>query len=551
MAQLEKQLAEAERVRLEAEAERAELELRLAATTVSGGGRGSSAEGASSDEGDEMPQEFGMGRGGRGRATAAADGGGEGLQRDAKQIWYSVPDTDGDLYYWCPATGETTWEIPRDGIVLASAASGTGLAAADADDADGDADAADGRPVGDSPAQRVREASHGGDGSGVGGAACTGGTGGTAGGAEGSPGARAGEGEAAHGGSGGGSGGGSDGDSDDTDDADEMPAEFMMQAAKPSAAAPLADFAPAAPQPADNAGRGVEGTAGGPQSADPVAADPVAADPVAAGPVAVAAGPVVGSPGEGVQAAASPPPPPSLDGARPVRSGSRRLSLTSMMRGGGAEGDSDDEVDQHFLSRVMQQLVKQDRTLASLQIQLEQAELMLQQEETQPVPEAVSQARTKKWSRAAASLRAAIALLAPQRSPGRSASAIISAGECRREGWLLKARHASLPHPKPEDWKRRWFLLKDDCLLYFEGMSGGAQGKPKAALDVAGSHVFAYLCEPDPQRVRFNVEARGRVYQLATDDKAIAEGWIEALCNHSHRSSVTDFPTPEISYSLA
>ena len=124
------------------------------------------------------------------------------------------------------------------------------------------------------------------------------------------------------------------------------------------------------------------------------------------------------------------------------------------------EADSDDEVDPHFLSRVLLQLQKQDRTLSSLQIQLEQAELMLQHEQTGAVPEAMAQARAKKWSRAATSLRAAIALLSPSRAENTVASTITAAGECRREGWLLKARRAHGSGNK-RDWRRRWFLLKD------------------------------------------------------------------------------------------
>ena len=113
----------------------------------------------------------------------------------------------------------------------------------------------------------------------------------------------------------------------------------------------------------------------------------------------------------------------------------------------------------------------------------------------------------------------------------------------------MKARRASLSNTRPEDWQRRWFLLKDGCLLYYEGMQGVTQGKPKGALGVGDNQVFAYLCEPNPGQVRFNVESRGRVYHLATEEKADADAWIEALVSHpSSRSSAAVFP---LSYEIA
>ena len=58
----------------------------------------------------------------------------------------------------------------------------------------------------------------------------------------------------------------------------------------------------------------------------------------------------------------------------------------------------------------------------------------------------------------ATSLRAAIALLSPARAPGCTASTIVAAGECKREGWLLKARRPRADTARRE-WRRRWFLI--------------------------------------------------------------------------------------------
>ena len=82
-----------------------------------------------------MPSEF-MGavppRGGRSveqnasrRASRAAGAGGGGALPRASEVWYSVPEEDGDDYYfWNPATGETTWQLPEGALVLATASAG-------------------------------------------------------------------------------------------------------------------------------------------------------------------------------------------------------------------------------------------------------------------------------------------------------------------------------------------------------------------------------------------------------------------------------------------
>jgi hypothetical protein len=50
-------------------------------------------------------------------------------QQSSPQVWYSLLDEEGDEYYWNPATGNTTWEVPEEAIVLPAAAQGINAAA--------------------------------------------------------------------------------------------------------------------------------------------------------------------------------------------------------------------------------------------------------------------------------------------------------------------------------------------------------------------------------------------------------------------------------------
>ena len=71
---------------------------------------------------------------------------------------------------------------------------------------------------------------------------------------------------------------------------------------------------------------------------------------------------------------------------------------------------------------------------------------------------------------------------------------------------------------------------------------------------MTGAHVFAYLCEPEPERLHervcFNVESRGRIYHLATEDKGTAEGWVAALTQQGSPSADRR-GLPDVSYVLA
>lgn len=328
---LERQLADAERARLAAEAQRKALEQRLATTASAAGGAGGEQPDGGSD--DEMPPEFASP--GAQQLSASRAGG--------APVWYSVHDFDGEIYFWNPSSGETSWDEPEGAVVLA-AAPGT-VPGSSVLDAVGAQAAPPGGPA--APSELVS----------------------------------------------------SDDDTAASDSGgDELPAEFRSAPAR-AAAQVAPDDSP-------------QGQAGAPTD-------------------------------EG-----------ATDGAG-APSRARRASLTSVWRGS-ADADSDDEVDPHFLSRVLTQLEKRDRSLASLRIQLEQAQLMLDQEESTSLPEPAARARARKWRRAAASLRAAVCMLSPAVGPGARRSAVSEAGDCLHEGWLLKVgRDASAPHRR-----RRWFVLK-------------------------------------------------------------------------------------------
>ena len=89
MAELEKQLAEAERTRLAGEAKRAELEARLAGTATPNAMRQASVSDGDASGEDEMPAEFSVG----GRTPQPR------FPPSPTGVWYSVHDFDGELYY--------------------------------------------------------------------------------------------------------------------------------------------------------------------------------------------------------------------------------------------------------------------------------------------------------------------------------------------------------------------------------------------------------------------------------------------------------------------
>lgn len=73
----------------------------------------------------------------------------------------------------------------------------------------------------------------------------------------------------------------------------------------------------------------------------------------------------------------------------------------------------------------------------------------------------------KSWSRTAATLHSVIAIVSHTPSADFVPSVIPGAGTCRIEGWLLKAMRLRDDTLSCE-WVRRWFMLKDGCLLYFK-----------------------------------------------------------------------------------
>eukprot|EP00966_Prymnesium_polylepis_P093105 2155564-Prymnesium_polylepis.2 len=119
MAELEKQLAEAERTRLAGEAKRAELEARLAGTATPSAMRQASVSDGDASGEDEMPAEFSVG----GRTPQPR------FPPSPTGVWYSVHDFDGELYYCAagaPRTATRFCEEPCE--VSATQLSGAWLA---------------------------------------------------------------------------------------------------------------------------------------------------------------------------------------------------------------------------------------------------------------------------------------------------------------------------------------------------------------------------------------------------------------------------------------
>jgi hypothetical protein len=95
----------------------------------------------------------------------------------------------------------------------------------------------------------------------------------------------------------------------------------------------------------------------------------------------------------------------------------------------------------------------------------------------------------RKWLRMAASLRAAIALLAPVSSelhPRRSSNPSVE--QCVVDGWLLRARRVG------GAWRRVWGVLKLEGLLLFDGV---AERVPVAHVPLHGHTQLERLVHAD------------------------------------------------------
>ena len=108
------------------------------------------------------------------------------------------------------------------------------------------------------------------------------------------------------------------------------------------------------------------------------------------------------------------------------------------------ESDEEDVVDEHVLTRTLHQLARRERTLASLRVQLHQAEHMRIAEEA--TEGKGTHATRRKWLRVAASLRAAISLLAPVHAELQPRPCSNPSVEVRdsRLPWLMAARPRTL-----------------------------------------------------------------------------------------------------------
>ena len=158
------------------------------------------------------------------------------------------------------------------------------------------------------------------------------------------------------------------------------------------------------------------------------------------------------------------------------------------------ESDEEDVVDEHVLTRTLHQLARRERTLASLRVQLHQAEHMRIAEEA--TEGKGTHATRRKWLRVAASLRAAISLLAPvhdelQPRPCSNPSVEL----CVCDGWLLRSRSSG------GMWRRQWVVLKSEGLLVFDGV---AERVPSLHLAIDGNAEVETVAEETPRGFKPN-----------------------------------------------
>lgn len=152
----------------------------------------------------------------------------------------------------------------------------------------------------------------------------------------------------------------------------------------------------------------------------------------------------------------------------------RRPSASAALPPAERREEGDEDVDEMMLTRTLQQLARRQRTLASLRVQLAQAEQMLgttsEQQNTQPnggeggAAPRVLPPGARKWLRTAATLRAAIGLLTPMPEALIAQPSTNPAIEsCVVDGYLLRLCADG------KEWRRMWYCLKGlDGLLIFD-----------------------------------------------------------------------------------
>lgn len=103
----------------------------------------------------------------------------------------------------------------------------------------------------------------------------------------------------------------------------------------------------------------------------------------------------------------------------------------------------------------------------------------------------------------------------------------------QREGYLYKK---PLTGSKDGSWQKRYFVLKDSFLLYYDAKpipAGTFNMRPKGVFPLAGAHIFpngkegnaSYLFEV----AQMSTKNKAISLSLKVDDKAEADDWIKAL----------------------
>ena len=189
------------------------------------------------------------------------------------------------------------------------------------------------------------------------------------------------------------------------------------------------------------------------------------------------------------------------------------------------EVEAESEVDERFLTRTLQQLARRERSLSSLRVQLEQAEALLRD-----LKDGNGARGRRKWQRIAASLRAAITLLAPaSQAASMRPSTNPSVETCLVDGWLLlwSGNHDD---GSTGQWQRLWFCLRMEGLLYFAGATERVpRGHLAMGLDVDATVLPPMQDAPSPA---FCVKTRAHAYAFAVCEdhgSASVEAWIEAF----------------------
>jgi hypothetical protein len=191
-------------------------------------------------------------------------------------------------------------------------------------------------------------------------------------------------------------------------------------------------------------------------------------------------------------------------------------------RGGPSVGDDDDveydmvDIDNHMLARTLDQVSRRQRTLASLRVQLSQAEHMRGQEEAKAAQ--ASRAPKRKWHRVAASLHIAVAMLSPMPNsvrPHRSSNPAVAT--CAVDGWLHRLAADG------ETWRRGWYALKWDGLLRF---ASEVDSVPRGILLV---DVASKVESTDDERTFRLHLAPGETFTFVCEEGSKLNSWLHAF----------------------